>query len=221
MGNQWSNLAVAAFYAASLIFAFLVGNFLKPFIRSYSEEKAKNLATKEDIAQITKVQEEIKAEISDDVWGRQRQWELRRDVVIESVRALADLDGAVREFAVAWSKFSGSLTKEAEDALVNKRIEAIKQFTRCSDSYQRAHTVADVAIGGELSRDITGYFQFALPYAAKMQSGLKPSDRTAAQKELAKWHNKVILSAREALGIKAAGDLPVLNYDNESLTPDH
>jgi hypothetical protein len=152
-------------------------------------------------------------------WDRQRRWEVRRDVVLDAVRALADLDGAVREFYLAWSGPTGNLTKEAEDALKGKRIEAIKLFGLCSSSYQRAHTVADVAIGGKLSKNISGYFQFALPLVGKMQASRTTFDKNA-QKQLAKWHNAVILSAREALGIKEAGDLPVLDYANE-LTTDH
>jgi len=201
-------------YFASFVFGCVVMYVFKPFFVSYSAKKGENLATKEDIAQITKVQEEIKAQISDNVWDRQRQWELRRDVVVDAVRALADLDGAVSEFYVAWSGSTGNLTKEAEAALIDMRIEAVKLFRRCSSSYQRAHTVADVAIGGELSRGISGYFQFALPLVGKMQTDRIHFDKDA-QKNLAKWHNAVVLSAREALGIKGAGDLPVLNYGNE------
>jgi hypothetical protein len=198
-------------YIASLVFVGFVIYVFKPFLGSYSSKKGENLATKEDIAQITKTQEEIKAKISDEVWDRQRQWELRRDVVLDAIRALADLDGAVTEFYVAWSGPTGNLTKEAEAAL----IEAVKLFRRCSSSYQRAHTIADVAIGGELSRSISGYFQFALPLTGKMKSD-RTCFNTSAKKQLAKLHNAVILSAREALGIKDAGDLPVLDYENET-----
>jgi hypothetical protein len=94
------------------------------------------------------------------------------------------------------------------------RIEAVTSFRRYSSSYQRAHTVADVAIGGKLSKDISGYFQFALRLVSKMRSDRIPLNKNA-QKELAKWHNAVILSAREALGIERAGGLPVSDYDNE------
>jgi hypothetical protein len=201
--------------------AFLVSQFLKPLLSAYSTKKGENLATKEDIAQLTQIAEGIKAKISEDVWDRQKQWELRRDVVLDSVRALADLDGAVREFSVAWTDIHGNLTEEAEDFVRKRKIEAITQSDQCRASYQRAHSVADVVIGGELSRNISGYFQCACLFMGKMQSGLNRSDRTTAQKELAKWHNRVILAARTSLGIKDAGDFPVLDYDNESLITDN
>jgi methionine salvage enolase-phosphatase E1 len=204
-------------YLVSFVLGCVVMYVIKPLLGSYSAKKGENLATKEDIAELTKIAEGIRAKISDDVWDRQRQWELRRDVVLDSVRALADLDGAVGEFYVACSRPTGNLTKEAEDALKGRRVEAMKLFTRCSSSYQRAHTVADVAIGGKLSKNISGYFQCALPFVGKVQSDRSSVDKNA-QKQLTKWHNAVILSAREALGIKEAGDLPVLDYDNELTT---
>jgi hypothetical protein len=145
---------------------------------------------------------------------------LRRDVVLDAVRALADLDGAVREFHIAWSGPTGNLTKEAEDALNSRKAEAIKSFGQCSSSYQRAHTIADVAIGGKLSRSISEYFQVALPLVGRMHSDRTVFD-TNARKNLAKLHNNVILSAREALGVKDAGDLPVLDYRSESQATDN
>lgn len=44
------------------LFIFLLGLFLKHYFPSYMEEKAKNLATKEDIAEITRKTEEVQAE---------------------------------------------------------------------------------------------------------------------------------------------------------------
>jgi hypothetical protein len=58
----------------SVILIVLVANVFKPFIGSYAARKGENLATKEDIAQLTKIAEGIRAEISDKVWDRQKQW---------------------------------------------------------------------------------------------------------------------------------------------------
>ena len=64
-----------------VILILLIVNVFKPFIGSYSAKKGENLATKEDIAQLTKIAEGIRAEISDKYWDRQKQWEMRRDAV--------------------------------------------------------------------------------------------------------------------------------------------
>jgi len=44
------------------LFVFLLGLFLKHYFPSYMEEKAKNLATKEDVAEITRKTEEVQTE---------------------------------------------------------------------------------------------------------------------------------------------------------------
>ena len=44
------------------LFIFLLGLFLKHYFPFYMEEKAKNLATKEDIEEITRKTEEVQKE---------------------------------------------------------------------------------------------------------------------------------------------------------------
>lgn len=52
-------------------FAFLIGLFASS-LRSYASKKGENLATKEDVAELTTIVREIEAKVSDDVWSRQR-----------------------------------------------------------------------------------------------------------------------------------------------------
>ena len=61
----------------------------RSFTSSYSSEKGKNLATKEDVAELTKTIKEVEAKISNDVWNRQKQWELKKEVCFEALRQLA------------------------------------------------------------------------------------------------------------------------------------
>ncbi len=89
------------------------------------------------------------------------------------------------------------------------------QFRKHCSAYKRAHIIADLAVGGNLSRDLSKYFQFALPLARQGYINRKSFLESAAKKkELALRGNAVIMSAREALGIKDAGDLPLLDESN-------
>ena len=63
-----------------------VGGWLGSLVGAYLKKKGENLATHEDIgklveqvAAVTKTTKEIEAKISDEVWGRQRLWEMKRD----------------------------------------------------------------------------------------------------------------------------------------------
>jgi hypothetical protein len=91
-----------------------VGLFLLPlagaYFGAYLKRKGENLATHEDldklvaqVAAVTETTENIKAAISDDMWDRQKQWEMRRDIVFEVIRALGQLDNALPELCVAYS----------------------------------------------------------------------------------------------------------------------
>ncbi len=206
-------------YLVSFVLGCFVAYVCKPFLGSYSARKGENLATKEDIAELTRIAEVIKGEISDNVWDRQRQWELRRDVVFGVIRSLADLDGAVNEFSNAFLTPPGNLTEEAQLYLKSKRVEAVQLSRLCTSAYQRAHTLADLAIHGALSRAASAYFQCAANRLKGIQNGTAQYN-SDARLELAKLHNAVIIAARKELGVSEADNLPVLDYKSPSAGDD-
>lgn len=148
-------------------------------------------------------------------WGRQRRWELRRDATLDAIRGLADLEDAVTNLDNAFTQVEGVPTEEARTAQLNSRRDAMLQFGKCCSAYKRAHIIADLAVGGNLSRNLSKYFQFALPLVPQglhnRKTFLESADK---KKELALKGNAVIMSAREALGIRNAGDLPLLDESN-------
>lgn len=77
------------------IVTFLLGLFASSFLKSYASKKAENLAMHEGIEKlveqmsaIRQATKEIEAKISDDVWNRQRQSELKREAVFSVMLAL-------------------------------------------------------------------------------------------------------------------------------------
>jgi hypothetical protein len=73
------------------------------YLGSYLKKKGENLATHEDldklveqVAAVTQATKSIEAAISDDVWDRQKRWELKREVLFEAARRLAEIDNALR-----------------------------------------------------------------------------------------------------------------------------
>jgi hypothetical protein len=148
-------------------------------------------------------------------WGRQRRWELRRDAALDALRALADLENALTEFDATFTVPLDRCTDDARAVLANSQHDAIEQFRKGCSAYKRAHIVADLAVGGMISKNFSAYFQFALPLvgsALPKRRGFL--DEAAPKKELALRGNAVTMSAREALGIKDAGDLPLLGDSN-------
>jgi hypothetical protein len=186
-------------YLASFVLGCVVVYVFKPFLGSYSAKKGENLATKEDIAQITKVQEEIKAQISDDVWDRQRQWEMRRDAVIEAVRALSELEMALIELRIAHSM----PLPETEDLRISTlaaRHNRQGRFDACMTKYYCAQFVTDLVAGEELQRQLSEYFQEVGSAAIKNLNGdtvLLATPET--WKELARKCKATIEAARREL----------------------
>jgi hypothetical protein len=77
----------------------LIAGFFVKSLTAYSEEKGKNLATKEDFndlkeqtRELTHATKEIEAKIDDQVWNRQRQWEMKKEIFIEATRVVAKAD---------------------------------------------------------------------------------------------------------------------------------
>src|SRR3984893_8208030 len=78
--------------------AILVG-MLVGFLAGYAKRKGENRAIHEDIDKlvdqvraVTLATREMEAKISNDVWNRQKRWELKRDVLFEAAKRVAEID---------------------------------------------------------------------------------------------------------------------------------
>lgn len=77
----------------------LVGAFVGSFLAGYFKKKGENIATKEDFKdlkeqtrQLTQTTKEIETKLEDQVWNRQRQWEMKKEIFIEATRLVAKAD---------------------------------------------------------------------------------------------------------------------------------
>src|SRR5665213_1700042 len=89
-----------------LLNAIIVGTGI--YLRAYLDKKAENLATKEDFrdlkiqtAELRQTTKEIEAKIDDQLWNRQRQWELKRDIVLELVKVMKEFEQATLALGIA------------------------------------------------------------------------------------------------------------------------
>jgi hypothetical protein len=83
--------------AVGLLFGFMLRHVLSPFLSGYSDQKGKNLATHEDVRllvqqvqMVTRTTEEIKADITGDLWTRQSHWNFKREAYSRLVETLAE-----------------------------------------------------------------------------------------------------------------------------------
>jgi len=75
----------------------LVGAGIGAYVGSYLREKGKNLATREDIDALVRKTEEIKAEITGDLWVKQKRWNAKWECYAELVVNLGELHTLISE----------------------------------------------------------------------------------------------------------------------------
>jgi hypothetical protein len=114
---------------------------------SFLTEKGKNRAMRADIAKIveqvqrtTKAAEEVRAAISDDLWLRQRRWDLRRDVYAQLLEALESLaqslsimtgaDAAARTRAEVRDIEGATFHKQRYEMARERALEALRNARR-------------------------------------------------------------------------------------------
>jgi hypothetical protein len=129
--------------------ATLVGAFFGSYLSGYMKRKGENLATHEDIdklvAQVeatTNATKSIEASISNKVWDRQRQWELKRDAVYSVMQALGIADETLHfaSLAVQAKKKDANRYREIE-------IEAWEKFHAAIDDFDKKRCLALIVCG--------------------------------------------------------------------------
>jgi hypothetical protein len=73
----------------------LVGGWVGGFVGTYFNKKGENLATKQDIAEITQTTKDIEAKISSEYWVRQRNFDMKREAAFELLRQAASFQESV------------------------------------------------------------------------------------------------------------------------------
>src|SRR5690242_3526662 len=80
----------------------LIGGWFGGFFGAYLKKKGENLATHEDIDKVvdqvkavTEATKTIENKLSGELWDKQKQWEMKKEVLFETARRIADLDDAL------------------------------------------------------------------------------------------------------------------------------
>jgi hypothetical protein len=132
------------------------------YFGSYLKTKGKNLATKEDIdgvveqvKLVTKATKEIEAKISNDVWDRQKQWELKREVLFEATKRLSDLDNKLLALNTFWQlKSRGGIDKTSKIQLQHK---CVTEWKTSLGSFEEVESLVYVTCSAETMRAFAGF----------------------------------------------------------------
>ena len=165
---------------------------------SLFQEKGENLATHEDIdklveqvSAVTKTTKEIEAKISDEVWDRQRKWELKRDVLLDAMKKLGVLPE--RLVSLVWSD---------PDTPLETRVGENLKWQRAAGEFDAVIFPTEVVCGPELVQAMRKFSLFARGSADKAMNGKNPGvSQEEWSRELVAKFSSATAAARKELGI--------------------
>lgn len=180
------------------------------YLGSYLKKKGENLATKEDLndlkaqtAVLTQTTKEIESKIEDQMWNRQRQWELKRDTLLEAARCVADVDAMlVRVDAVMKTKSQQQpeASNRVQTFLLDKQNESTKALNDADNALSRAYMA--VAVVGSVK--VRSAFNFMIAVlrrvSAKVLSEGAVDEYTANRPEIQRMLDNLVSAIRAELG---------------------
>jgi len=195
--------------AGSAVVATLFGLWIRSYFGEYLAQKAKNLATHEDIQKLVdqvRETERVKAEISDRVWDRQRRWDMKKEMYVDAYAAVHKL--ADRLATIAQLK-RAEVRQEVADAAVLRT--ALDEMRRDLDQLGRVSFAAPLFLSDAASKSlwrISEVISTFMAIVSKDDSGMTDRDMDIVERELAIRINPAILEfaahAREDIGYTGA-----------------
>ena len=125
------------------------------YFGSYLKKKGENLATHEDVdklvnqvAVVTVTTREIEAKISNDVWERQRKWEVKRDALFEALKDIASMEDCLGTFIATFK--GASQAAPGQQTWENKKAEAVDLYNKHDASLARTLILATLVCTDEV-----------------------------------------------------------------------
>lgn len=176
------------------------------FLGSYLKKKGENLATHEDIDNVleqvkavTMATKEIEAQISSDVWERQKRWELKRDVLFQTMKAIAALRDALIFLSSICSVQNEELDPKKRDLVAGDVSAANEKWFEAARRFDEAALLVALVCGTELT-DLLQTFVIFMRGIAK-ELGRDPTLLGKSKNEL--WQQSAAIKAamRKEMGM--------------------
>jgi hypothetical protein len=125
------------------------------YLGSYLKKKGENIASKEDFddlrmqtRELTAATKEIEAKIDDQVWNRQRQWEMKKEIFIAAAQTVAKADATLAQTVSAYlrrdtlrkmvdqcEEFWYALAAHGSAIMIVSKVSTIHTFTSMTQAY--------------------------------------------------------------------------------------
>ena len=119
----------------------------------------------------------IEAKIAGDVWDRQKRWEMKREILFQATRNLAEADDAL----LACDSVLQVMAKEATDkmdAWIGPRHARALRWTQASKALDETRLLVDIVCGPEAKRALDDFAMLT----GKIAAGVNKQDITIYRK---------------------------------------
>jgi hypothetical protein len=185
------------------LLTLLLGAFLG-YLASYMKKKGENLATHEDIDKlvdqmkaVTQATKEIEAKISGEVWDKQKQWEMKREVVFEAIKRLAQADEALLGHS---SALKVELNNPQQD-WTQAKLEKSLKWSNASAALDESHLLVGVVCSREAKEALERFVVLTNTIAAGI-GGKDAQIYDKSREEVARRLFAVRAALRKELGIE-------------------
>jgi hypothetical protein len=180
--------------------------FFGGYLKAYGAKKGENLATHEDIDKlvdqvraVTTTTKEIEAKISNEVWDRQKQWELKRDLLFDAAKRLTDVENKLLSLNTYWTKRNAGEI-EGEESRIRLDNEYVTNWQESIRSFEEIETMAQIVCSAETMRAFAQLGDLLRMMASKIVSGDKDI-YSALKSERDKKFGLVKVAIRKELGM--------------------
>lgn len=186
--------------ALAIVVALFIGYF-----RGYLTQKGQNLATHEDIEKlvdqvraVTMATKQIEAKISDEVWDRQKRWELKRDLLIDVLKKAASLrEGLFRLYTATLESKNhnhSEKTNGVEPQAASAKLDA------AIAEYDQSRLVVDLVCGKRVKGALLYYESYINDLARTIVEGCAEKSYAELTKELMDKQHAILFAVRAEMG---------------------
>jgi hypothetical protein len=205
-GLEYRLMELFIFGAIVSLISFLLGVVFTPYLRGYSTKKGENLATHEDIDKVvdqvkavTETTKQIEKRVSEEVWDRQKRWELRRDVLFEMARKAGHEMEAVSRLHAIYTTEKINEGKGLPPRL-DRRTEVGAAWNNAAAEFEGMIIVVSASCGMELAKALLDFGMFMRSLSLEIIEG-KPEAFMTKAKEMAGKSKTITDAIRKELEI--------------------
>ena len=154
-------------YIWNAIVPFISGG-VGAYLGSYLKKKGENLATHEDIDKlvdqikaVTQATKEIEAKISNEMWDRQKRWEIKKDAIFETMKELGTVKANLIELMSAYQVSKG----RTDDLYLQARNRVSRKYQEGLLGFERARMVAMLVAGKDLQNKFRDFVTVAAEFS--------------------------------------------------------